>query len=139
MMIRTAKEIHGDIISLLRDSALASSVSGAIYRKGYRPLNSQAEDIVVGFVTGTTGDIAEGVVVVNVYVADIDAFGDGTLVENGERTAELEALAARWVDSLTAGRSDYLFELAQTITTEAEREVHQHFVTTRLAYRVLTN
>jgi hypothetical protein len=91
MMIRTAKEIQGDIISLLRDSALASSVSGAIYRKGYRPLNSQAEDIVVGFVTGITGDIAEGVVVVNVYVADIDAFGDGTLVENvGVETNHLE-------------------------------------------------
>ena len=132
----TAKEIQGDIITLLRESALAQSVSGKIYRKGYRPLNSQAEDITVGFVTGVTGEIQEGVVVINVYVADIDAIGNGTMVENGARTTEIERLADDWVQSLTASRSNYLFELSQTIYTEAEREVHQHFVSIRLNYRL---
>ena len=134
--MRTAKEIQGDIITLLRESALAQSVSGKIYRKGYRPLNSQAEDITVGFVTGVAGEIQEGVVVINVYVADIDAIGNGTMVENGARTTEIERLADDWVQSLTASRSDYLFELSQTIYTEAEREVHQHFVSIRLNYRL---
>lgn len=134
--MRTAKEIQGDIITLLRESALAQSVSGKIYRKGYRPLNSQAEDITVGFVTGVTGEIQEGVVVINVYVADIDAIGNGTMVENGARTTEIERLADDWVQSLTASRSNYLFELSQTIYTEAEREVHQHFVSIRLNYRL---
>lgn len=134
--MRTAKEVQGDIITLLQGSALAQSVSGKIYRKGYRPLNSQAEDITVGFVTGVTGEIQEGVVVINVYVADIDAIGNGTMVENGARTTEIERLADDWVQSLTASRSDYLFELSQTIYTEAEREVHQHFVSIRLNYRL---
>lgn len=134
--MRTAKEIQGDIITLLQESALAQSVSGKIYRKGYRPLNSQAEDITVGFVTGVTGEIQEGVVVINVYVADIDAIGNGTMVENGARTTEIERLADDWVQSLTASRSNYLFELSQTIYTEAEREVHQHFVSIRLNYRL---
>lgn len=134
--MRTAKEIQGDIITLLRESALAQSVSGKIYRKGYRPLNSQAEDITVGFVTGVTGEIQEGVVVINVYVADIDAIGNGTMVENGARTTEIERLADDWVQSLTTSRSNYLFELSQTIYTEAEREVHQHFVSIRLNYRL---
>ena len=134
--MRTAKEIQGDIITLLRESALAQSVSGKIYRKGYRPLNSQAEDITVGFVTGVVGEIQEGVVVINVYVADIDAIGNGTMVENGARTTEIERLADDWVQSLTASRSDYLFELSQTIYTEAEREVRQHFVSIRLNYRL---
>lgn len=134
--MRTAKEVQGDIITLLRESALAQSVSGKIYRKGYRPLNSQAEDITVGFVTGVTGEIQEGVVVINVYVADIDAIGNGTMVENGARTTEIERLADDWVQSLTASRSNYLFELSQTIYTEAEREVHQHFVSIRLNYRL---
>lgn len=137
--MKTAKEIQGDIMTLLRDSALAESVSGQIYRKGYRPLNSQAEDITVGFVTGVSGEIEEGVVVVNIYVADIDAFGNGTMVENGERTAEVERLASEWVQSLTASRSDYLFELSQTIYTEAEREVPQHFVSVRLNYRLFNS
>ena len=134
--MRTAKEVQGDIINLLRESALAKAVSGNIYRKGYRPLNSQAEDITVGFVTGVTGEIQEGVVVINVYVADIDAIGNGTMVENGARTTEIERLADDWVQSLTASRSNYLFELSQTIYTEAEREVHQHFVSIRLNYRL---
>lgn len=134
--MRTAKEVQGDIITLLQGSALAKAVSGKIYRKGYRPLNSQAEDITVGFVTGVTGEIQEGVVVINVYVADIDAIGNGTMVENGVRTTEIERLADDWVQSLTASRSDYLFELSQTIYTEAEREVHQHFVSIRLNYRL---
>lgn len=134
--MKTAKEVQGDIINLLRGSALAKAVSGNIYRKGYRPLNSQAEDITVGFVTGVTGEIQEGVVVINVYVADIDAIGNGTMVENGARTTEIERLADDWAQSLTASRSNYLFELSQTIYTEAEREVHQHFVSIRLNYRL---
>lgn len=134
--MKTAKEIQSDIITLLRGSTLAKAVSGGIYRNGYRPLNSQAEDITVGFVTGLTGEIEEGIVVINVYVADIDAFGNGTMVENGERTAEIERLAGDWVKALTASRSNYLFKLSQTIYTEAEREVRQHFVSIRLNYRL---
>ena len=106
--MKTAKEIQGDIINLLRESALAQAVSGQIYRKGYRPLNSKAEDIIVGFVTGMSGEIEEGVVVVNIHVADIP-FGNGLVVENGARTAEIERLAADWVESLKASRSNYIF------------------------------
>lgn len=138
-MTKTAKEIQGDIIALLRDSTLAKSCSGKIYRRGYRPLNSQAEDIIVGFVTGMPGEIDEGVIVVNVYVADIDAVGNGTLVENGSRTAELEKLAAEWVEDLKANRSNYLFSLSQSIYTESEQEVPQHFVSVRLSYRLFNN
>lgn len=132
--MKTAKEIQGDIINLLRESPLAQAVSGQIYRKGYRPLNSKSEDIIVGFVTGMTGEIEEGVVVVNIHVADIP-FGNGLLVENGERTAEIERLAADWVESLKASHSNYIFSLSQSIYTEAEREVAEHFVSVRLSYR----
>lgn len=132
--MKTAKEIQGDIINLLRESPLAQAVSGKIYRKGYRPLNSKAEDIIVGFVTGMTGEIEEGVVVVNIHVADIP-FRNGLVVENGARTAEIERLAADWVESLKASRSNYIFSLSQAIYTEAEREVAEHFVSVRLSYK----
>lgn len=132
--MKTAKEIQGDIINLLRETPLAQAVSGQIYRKGYRPLNSKAEDIIVGFITGMTGEIEEGVVVVNIHVADIP-FGNGLVVENGARTAEIERLAADWVESLKASHSNYIFSLSQAIYTEAEREVTEHFVSIRLSYK----
>lgn len=134
--MKTAKEIQGDIINLLQNSALSNEVSGRIYRKGYRPLNSQEEDIVVAFVTGFSGEIEEGVVVVNVYVPDIDTFENGTMVENGARTAQIERLAADWVEGLKASHSNYLFSLSQAISTEAEQAIHQHFVSIRLSYKL---
>jgi hypothetical protein len=49
----------------------------------------------------------------------------------------LETLASQWVESLTADKSDYLFELQQTIYTEAEAEINQHFVVIKLKYQIL--
>lgn len=134
-MAKTGKQIQGDVYRLLRDSTLYTMISGEVYRNGYRPRDSKAEDAVVTFTAGFPTEIQEGVVTVNIFVPDIDPYKNGVLVEDGERTEELERLAQAWVDSLTAEVSCYKFDLQQTIYTEEESEIGQHFVVVKLRYR----
>ncbi|MCD8313574.1 MAG: hypothetical protein LUC24_05375 [Bacteroidales bacterium] len=135
----TAKQVQTDFIALLRGSSLEAAVSGSVYRDGYRPRDSRLEDIVVAFTTGTAAQVDSGVVTLNIFVPDI-ADSDGTLVEDGARTAELEAAAQTWFDGLSGGGAgDYLLSLRQTIYTEAEPETHEHFVSVRLGYRYFAN
>lgn len=135
----TAKQVQSDIIALLEGSELAAGVTGRIYRGtpdgSYRPRDSRLEDLIVIFTSGEADEIETGTVTLNIYVPDIDIYGDGVLGEDGARTAEVEEMAAAWVESLTAGRSNYKFRLSQTIYTQREEDLRQHFVVVKLAYR----
>jgi hypothetical protein len=133
-MAKTGKQVQTDIYNLLRHSPISSMISGAVYRRGYRPRDSRLEDAVVAFTTGTPTEIQQGVVTVNIYVPDIDPYSNGVFVEDGQRTEELERAAADWVDSLSAAISCYRFELQQTISTEEESDINQHFVVVKLRY-----
>lgn len=134
-MAKTGKQVQGDIYQLLKGSTICSMISGDVYRNGYRPRNSSLEDAVVTFTAGLPDQIQTGVVTVNIYVPDIDPYDNGVFVEDGQRTEELERLAAEWVDSLTAAVSCYAFRLQQTIYTEEEAEINQHFVVVKLGYK----
>lgn len=133
-MAKTGKQIQGDIRRLLRDSTLYTQISGEVYRNGLRPRDSKKEDAVVTFTAGLPDQIQTGVVTVNIFVPDIDPDDNGTWVEDGRRSEELEKLAQEWADSLTAEVSCYKFKLQQTIYTEAEPDIHQHFVVVKLKY-----
>lgn len=135
-MAKTAKQVQTDIIALLRGSELATEISGEVYRNGLRPRDSRLEDAVVIFTTGLPDEIETGVVTVNIYVPDIDPYENGVLVEDGERTETLEILAQGWVDSLLGSGTNYVFELRQTIYTEAEPDINQHFVVIKLGYKL---
>lgn len=138
-MAKTGKQVQGDVYELLKDSTLFSMISGGVYRGGYRPRDSKLEDAVVIFTAGMSEQIQTGVVTINIFVPDIDPYDNGVLVEDGERTEVIERLAADWVDSLSADISCYRFKLMQTIYTEEETEINQHFVVVKLAYRYFGN
>ncbi len=140
-MKKTAKQIQGDIIELLKGSDLTAALTGDVYRgdgdKSYRPRDSRLEDTIVIFTSGLNDeDVETGVVTLNIFVADIDPYQDGTMVENGARTAEIEELAQAWVESQTAAKSNYLFELQQTIATYAATTTDEHYVSVALKYRL---
>jgi hypothetical protein len=137
--MKTGKQVQSDIMALLKNSTLANAVNGKIYRFGYRPRDSRAEDIVVAFTTGLPDQIETGVVTVNIFVPDIEApdTDNGVMLEDGKRSEELEIASAAWVESLTADKSDYHFTLQQTIYTETESEIGQHFVVIKLKYELL--
>lgn len=133
-MAKTSKQVQGDIYQLLKDSTLYTLISGEVYRQGYRPRDSRLEDAVVIFTTGIPNQIQTGVVTVNIFVPDIDPYDNGVWVEDGERTERVERLAQEWVDNLTTEVSCYKFKLQQTIYTEEESEIKQHFVVVKLKY-----
>lgn len=134
-MAKTSKQVQGDIYQLLKDSTLYTMISGEVYRQGYRPRDSRKEDAVVIFTTGLPNQIQTGVVTVNIFVPDIDPYDNGVWVEDGERTERIERLAQEWFDSLTTEVSCYKFRLQQTIYTEAEPDINQHFIVVKLQYR----
>lgn len=133
-MAKTGKQIQGDIYRLLRGSDLCEFISGNVYRNGMRPRDSRNEDAIVTFTSGLPDQIQTGVVTINIFVPDIDPYGNGVRVEDGSRTEQIERMAQKWVDGLTAERSCYKFSLQSTIYTEAEEETNQHFVVIKLKY-----
>lgn len=138
-MTITSKQVQGDIYRFLKDSTLSAIISGGVYRNGMRPRDSEAEDAVVTFVTGLVGEVQTGVVVVNIFVKDIDPYSNGVLVEDSARTEQIEAAAVSWVESLTCARSNYKFSLATAIQTFEEQAINQHFVSIRLNYEYWNN
>jgi hypothetical protein len=138
-MAKTGKQVQGDVYELLKDSTLFTMISGGVYRGGYRPRDSKLEDAVVIFTAGMSNQIQTGVVTINIFVPDIDPYDNGVLVEDGERTEVIERLAADWVDSLSADISCYRFKLMQTIYTEEEAEINQHFIVVKLGYEYFGN
>lgn len=135
-MAKTSKEILADVRSLVLGSELERSVSGGVYYAGTRPKDSDLEDIVIAFTAGLPGQIETGTVTVMAWVPDIDP-GDGSPVEDGARTTEVERLVQSWADSLTASRSGYLFSQAASVQTWPDPDIHQHFTSLRLDYRML--
>lgn len=131
-MAKTAKDVQGDIITLLKNSSVASAITGGIYRAGYRPRDSRKEDAVVIFTAGLPEQIQTGVVTVHIYVPDIEC--EGVYVEDGARTATLERTLQTWADSLTPSVSPYKFRLQATVTTEDAPDIQQHFVVAMLRY-----
>lgn len=131
-MAKTAKDIQGDILTLLKASGIDEVISGSIYREGYRPKDSKLEDVIVIFTTGLTGDIQTGVITIHIYVPDIEL--KGVYVENGARTAALERVLQTFIDSLTCNRTNYKFKQQFVVSTEAAREIQQHFVVGMLRY-----
>ena len=138
-MAKTGKQVQGDIYQLLKDSTLYTMISGDVYRNGYRPRDSRLEDAVVIFTAGLPDQIQTGVVTVNIFVPDIDPYDNGVFVEDGQRTEALERLAAKWVESLTTAVSCYKFKLQQTIYTEEEADINQHFIVVKLGYEYFDN
>lgn len=138
-MAKTGKQVQGDIYQLLKGSTLYSMISGDVYRNGYRPRDSRLEDAVVIFTAGLPDQIQTGVVTVNIFVPDIDTYDNGVFIEDGQRTEALERLAAEWVENLTAAVSCYKFKLQQTIYTEEEAEINQHFIVVKLGYQYFGN
>lgn len=144
--MKTAKSIQNDIFQMVKGSDLARAINGSVYLaftedgkiKSYRPRDSKKEDIIVVFTAGTSGDIAEGVITVNIFTPQITPFSDGVYVENGMRCAELEQAAAEFFLSAN-GRSPYLFSLNSSIVTENDSALRQSFVVLRLNYRVVND
>ena len=115
---------------LLRNSTLATGLTGSVYRQGYRPPDSRLEDAIVIYTAGVPSDVQKAIVTVNIYVANIDAGAAGISEKNGARCGALELAAARWVEGLQ--KTGFRFELNDVIHTTEAPEINQHFVVVSL-------
>ena len=139
-MEKTGSEVQDCIYQLLRRNDLAGMLNGAVYKNGFRPRDSKAEDSIVTFTAGSPGQAQVGIVTVSIYIPDIDPYKNGVTVKDGERCMEVEIAAQKWVDSLTAGKTGgYLIRLNDTIKTEQEPSIGQHFVAIKLKYKYANN
>ena len=132
-MEKTAKQIEKDVFRIMRDSELKNVIGGKFYRAGMRPKNAKTEDVVVKFLTGIDEQEQSGVVLVHVYVPNIQTSNDGELVENITRVDELEELLNTTVANLEDG--EYLFEKDGTPNSFPVEGIEQHFINMRLKYR----
>ena len=132
-MEKTAKQIEKDVFRIIRNSELKDVIGGTFYRAGMRPKNATTEDVVVKFLTGLDGQEQSGVVLVHVYVPNIQVSADGELVENITRIDELEGL----INTLFADleNDEYLFEKDGTPHSFPVEGIEQHFINVRLHYR----
>lgn len=139
MSNRTGQEIEDAVFGLLKNSSISGEITGDVMLHGIRPRESQVEDAVVRFVAGLPGQIETGIVVVNIFVPDIDAYGNGQFVPDKGRLTELEQYAAAWVEELKKKQtvSGFRFDLADTIHSTEFLEKKEHFVVIRLKYRAL--
>lgn len=132
-MKKTGAGIEDDVITAIEDSELVKAISGLIYKEGSRPLNSPDEDAVVSFLAGIDGQYQDGIVIVNVFVPDLDN-GTGVKVKNTARCGELEQIAQNTVSSISP-TSEYLFSLDAMIRTYKADDADQHFVNVRLRFK----
>ena len=132
-MEKTAKQIEKDVFRIVRNSELKNVIGGTFYRAGMRPKNASTEDVVVKFLAGIDGQEQSGVVLIHVYVPNIQVSKDGELVENITRIDELEELLNTLVADLENG--EYLFEKDGTPHSFPVEGIEQHFINMRLHYR----
>lgn len=131
----TGYQIVDDVIGLLKGTPVVSEAKGGIYHGGQRPRDSQKEDIVVIYTTADAGQFQSGVVTVNVYVPDIRSSHRGVLVTDIRRCGVIEAALRSSVDSLTADKSGYLFELREAVHTQRDDDIQQSFVVAHIGFK----
>lgn len=138
-MAKTAKEVQLDVIKLLEGSDLAIACNGSIYRNGFRPTDSEAEDIIVTHTSGIPDQHQTGIVTINIYVQDIPVKDNDVTrkVENSSRTGTIEELAKSWMKDVLIPAKEYYFEIQQTIETVKSEERSEHFIVVTLHYELL--
>ena len=132
-MEKTAKQIEKDVFRIVRNSELKNVIGGTFYRAGMRPKNASTEDVVVKFLSGIDGQEQSGVVLIHVYVPNIQVSKDGELVENITRIDELEELLNTLIADFE--NDEYLFEKDGTPHSFPAEGIEQHFINVRLHYR----
>lgn len=118
------------------------NVDGGIYYRGLRPfqknINLFHEDIVIAFLTGTSGDIQKGTCLVNVYIPNVQA-KSGIFYQNKQRCAAI-AEALELLPKFANDNADGIyFKQSDMIYTFAEENINQHFVSLKMEFKVLNN
>lgn len=111
-------------------------IKGNVYKANERPLDAQTEDCCIAIIAGNASQIQEGEVVVNIYVQDV-MNAEGLWKENRERTEAMEHIL-EGLPMLLTSMGDIRFTASGMILTLAEEDIHQHFASIKMSFKVLT-
>ena len=125
--------IKDDIYGVLKDSALASAVTGKVCKQGVRPKGSKLEDVVISVVANMNGQIQDAIVNVNIYVAD-DQKKDGSFQESTIRLRELCSLAYETLDKRYGDGYRFYIESQRVLEVA---DTHEHVINNRIIYKYL--
>jgi len=134
-MKKTGSAIEDDLYALIGASSLKNTIGGAIYKDGFRPVGSNAEDAVIIFAGGLDGQFQDGIVIVNIFVPNINN-GGTVKVKNNSRCRQLEIKANDWLSSLKP--TDYKFSLDAMIMSKQSPEIEQYYINVRIKFSFKT-
>lgn len=124
-------EIKDDLYTLLKNSELASVVTGKVCKVGERPKGSTKEDIVIAVIGNLNGQIQEASVAVNIYVQD-DLKADGQNLEATRRLRQLCSLSSQLLE--VGYGDDYRFTLESQRVLPV-KDTKEHVISNRLNYK----
>nr|DAF03153.1 MAG TPA: hypothetical protein [Caudoviricetes sp.] len=136
-MVKTEQQIERDFYSFIKDSPLGKTVKGGVYRSDMRPDNAHTEDLVVKFLAGLDEQVQSGVVIVNVYVADVPYQKTARKVSDKARIGELQALIQSFVND--NANTEYRMQTDVSPTTMAVEGMEQHVVYARIRFYRLSS
>ena len=117
------------------------TICGGVYYRGLRPMQPNAtsygEDAVVAFLMGTSRDVQNGTCLVNVYVSDIAGAKSGVYYADKTRCTEIAERLESFPDYANKNEQDLYFKQSSMIATIAENDIHQHFVSLKMEFKVL--
>lgn len=134
-MKKTEIQIERDFYQLIKNSRLGAAIRGTVYRSEMRPADATDEDLIVKFLAGTDEQIQRGVVILNLYVPDIN-FADGRKLADKNRIGELQELILDFID--TCDDTDYLITSDSTPYSTKNPDIEQHLIVARLKFQRLT-
>jgi len=127
-----------DLASAFTKECLA--IKGRVYYRGLRPIaknnSSYNEDAVVGFLTGVSGDVQNGTCLLNIYVPDIVA-KSGLYYKDKSRCGVIATALEAFPAFANKRDKDIYFKQSDMILTISEEEIHQHFVSLKMEFKVL--
>lgn len=137
-MYKTQQDIEDDFYNAIKNSALVNAVSGQLYKKDLRPINSKQEDITLIVTTIDSAQWQQGVITLLIYVNGIDLY-QSQLVPDKKRIKELSTLTLSILDELKANMANYDgFNFFQAVTNDFDVETEQWFISAKIGFRYLT-
>ena len=133
-MKKTGGTIETDIYKLIAAS-LKTGINGQVYNSAGRPTDSQKEDAVIIFMTGTDGQVQEGIVTVNIYVPKLQS-ESGRKIKDTAKCRTLEEFLQTTIDALRS--TEYDLSRKSIIKTFDEETIDQNFVNAQIYFRRIT-
>lgn len=131
-MKKTEIQIERDFYQFIKNSRLGAEIRGTVYRSEMRPADATDEDLIVKFLAGTDEQIQRGVVILNLYVPDIN-FADGRKIADKNRIGVLQELILDFIE--TCDDTDYLIESDGTPYSTMNPDIEQHLIVARLKFQ----